>query len=406
MERDNYKSIQEKLIGGVMTVRNYLAELVNAQLSGRKPENIPENIDVNELIDIAKRNHMNYLILGALVKTDNVPEKLLNNLRYWIQNSIFTTLAQVTELNKLVNAFEKAGIKNQPMKGSYLKFMYPSPEMREMSDIDILVDDTKMSEAGKIMNELGYTLVQSIKHHDIYSKKPFLLVEVHRAMYDKTVDGNQYDYFKNFEKAVLEEGKKYTYNFGKEDFYVYMLAHMAKHFYVMGCGIRNLVDVYIFLEKYGKELDRVYLKKELKRCGIYDFTMNVEKLTGIWLKGEKSDPFYDDLFQYMVDCGIYGKDENGIWHKFAEEKLEGKKVTRGKLKRWYYFPPLFYMAEYYPWLEKFPFLLPFAWLIRAFRGIFLKKGVQKREMLNVIDGEKAQTYQNIYRHMKLKFKHK
>ncbi|MBO4421065.1 MAG: hypothetical protein J5783_04505, partial [Lachnospiraceae bacterium] len=75
-------------------------------------------------------------------------------------------------------------------------------------------------------------------------------------------------------------------------------------------------------------------------------------------------------------------------------------------KRWYYFPPLFYMSEYYPWLEKFPFLLPVAWCIRAFRGIFMKKGTQKREMLNVIDGDKAKTYQNIYKRMKLKFKHK
>ena len=64
------------------------------------------------------------------------------------------------------------------------------------------------------------------------------------------------------------------------------------------------------------------------------------------------------------------------------------------------------MAEYYPWLEKFPVLLPVAWGIRAFRGVFMKKGVQKREMLNVIDGEKAKTYQDIYRQMKLKFKHK
>ncbi|MBR3579559.1 MAG: nucleotidyltransferase family protein [Lachnospiraceae bacterium] len=389
-----------------MTTEKYLANLVLSQLNGTKPENLPHNIKVNELIDIAERNHMNYLIFTALIKTDNIPEELLKRLRQLVQKSVIITLAQVTELKSIVNAFEKAGIKNQPMKGSYLKFMYPSPEMREMSDIDILVDDTKMSEAGEIMNKLGYTLVQSIKHHDIYSKKPFMLVEVHRAMYDKTVDGNQYDYFKSFNKAVLEEGKKYTYNFGKEDFYVYMLAHMAKHFYAMGCGIRNLVDVYIYLEKYGKELDRNYLNKELKKCGIYDFAVNIEELAYIWLGGKIGNQFYDDLFQYMVDCGIYGKDENGIWHKFAEEKLEGKKVTRGKLKRWYYFPPLFYMAEYYPWLEKFPVLLPVAWGIRAFRGVFMKKGVQKREMLNVIDGEKAKTYQDIYRQMKLKFKHK
>ena len=389
-----------------MNMRNYLANLVLSQLNNGKPENIPENLSIDEIIDISTRNHMNFLLLGALLRVDGIPEGKREILRTCVRGSIFRTMIQVGELNSLVEAFEKAGIKNQPMKGSYMKFIYPSPEMREMSDIDILIADDQMDAAGKILVELGYSLSQSIKHHDIYFKKPFLVIELHRSMYDKTVDGNQYDYFKSFEKAILKPGKKYTYDFGKEDFYVYMIAHMAKHFYTMGCGIRNLVDIYIYLEKYGKELDRNYLKKEFKSCGIYDFAVNVEELAYIWLGGKSSNTFFDDLFQYMLDCGIYGKDENGIWHKFAEEKLDGKKVTRFKLKRWYYFPPLFYMSEYYPWLEKYHFLLPVAWMIRAFRGIFMKKGTKKREMLNVIDGEKAKTYQNIYRNMKLKFKHK
>lgn len=389
-----------------MNMQQYLANLVVSQLKGTKPLNKPDNISIGDIIDISKRNHINYLLLGALVRTDNLPEEALDNIRNMLQGSVLKTLAQVTELNKMVERFEKAGIKNQPMKGSCMKFMYPSPEMREMSDIDILVDADMMDSARDVMINLGYKLQQAVKHHDIYTKSPFMCVEIHRAMYDKTVDKAQHDYFKSFEKAVLRDGKKYTYDFNKEDFYVYMIAHMAKHFYAMGCGIRNLVDVYIYLEKYGKELDRSYLSKELKKCGIYDFAVNVEELAYIWLGGKKGDQFYDDLFQYMADCGIYGKDENGIWHKFAEEKLEGKNITRGKLKRWYYFPPLFYMAEYYPWLEKFPFLLPVAWCIRAFRGIFMKKGTQKREMLNVIDGDKAKTYQTIYKRMKLKFKHK
>lgn len=389
-----------------MNMQSYLADLVISQLKGEKPMNIPESLDIHEIIDIADRNHMKYLILGALIKTENLPETWLDRLRYQVQNSVITTLMQVTALKNLVEAFEKAGIMNQPMKGSCMKFMYPTPEMREMSDIDILIAEDKLDLARRILLEQGYTLSQSVKHHDIYYKPPFLIVEAHRAMYDKTVDGNQYDYFKNFDRAIVKEGKKYTYDFGKEDFYVYMIAHMAKHFYAMGCGIRNLVDIYVFLEKYGKELDRTYLKKELENCGIYEFTLHMEKLAYIWLGEEKGNSFYDDLFQYMVDCGIYGKDENGIWHKFAEEKLNGKKVTRFKLKKWYYFPPLFYMSEYYPWLEKFPFLLPIAWIIRGFRGVFMKKGIKKREMLEVIDGDKAKTYQVIYSRMKLKFKHK
>ncbi len=150
-----------------MTIQNYLANLVLSMLDNKKPMEIPDNIDVNELIDIAKRNHMSYMILGALLKTENIPGKIVEKIRGDVQYNVLTTLIQVTELKKLVEAFERAGIKNQPLKGSCMKFMYPSPEMREMSDIDILVDDSMMDSAKNIMLELGYTLSLSVKHHDI-----------------------------------------------------------------------------------------------------------------------------------------------------------------------------------------------------------------------------------------------
>ena len=75
----------------------------------------------------------------------------------------------------------------------------------------------------------------------------------------------------------------------------------------------------------------------------------------------------------MLDSGIYGKDENGIWNKFSEFKMKGKEVSKFRLKLWYFFPPVVYMAEYYPWIEGKPFLLPIAWGIRACRGIFMRK---------------------------------
>ena len=381
----------------------YLAELVHAQLEGRKPQAVPQGITVEEIIDIAKRNHMEYLLLGALLRLDNLSESQTQELRTRVMRSLMRTMTQVTEFNDLEKSFEEAGIKNQAMKGARMKFIYPAPEMREMSDIDVLVDATCMKQATQLLTEKGYTLFQSIKHHDIYKKPPFMVVEVHRAMYDKTVDSGQYKYFSNFSKAVLREGMKYTYDFNREDFYIYMMSHMAKHFYTMGCGIRNLVDIYVYQEKYGTLLNKDYVKDELKKCGILEFTQHMEKLTAIWLKGEKSSMFYNDLFLYMLDSGIYGKDENGIWNKFSEKKMQDKEATPSQLKRWYYFPPLSYMSEYYPWLDGHSYLLPIAWGIRACRGIFLNKGNQKRKMLHEIDADKVKTYQTIYKNMGLHF---
>lgn len=387
-----------------MVISVYLAELVKAQLEGRKPAELPQGISLEEIVDISFRNHMDYLLLGALLKVESIPAEQKESLKRKVMSSLMRTMAQVSELKEMEKRFEEAGVKNQPMKGARMKFVYPSPEMREMSDIDILVDADCMKQATEILTDMGYSLLQSIKHHDIYRKKPFMVVEAHRVMYDKTVDGEQHRYFSSFSKAVLRDGMKYTYDFNVEDFYVYMMAHMAKHFYTMGCGIRNLVDIYVYQEKYGTTMNSSYVKEELKKCGILEFTEHMEKLAAIWLKGEKSSMFYDDLFQYMMDSGIYGKDENGIWNKFAEEKMHGKDATPSQLKRWYYFPPISYMSEYYPWLEEHAYLLPVAWGIRAWRGLFMKKGVHKREMLHDIGEDKVKTYQTIYQNMGLHFK--
>ena len=388
-----------------MTVlAEYLAELIKSQLEGRRPKPIPEELSIKRLCYLSHKNHMDYLLLGALLKTENLPEEYKETLRNYVLHSVIRTTTQVTELNELMRRFETQKIVNQPMKGSRLKFIYPSPEMREMSDIDILIGQEFMDKAAKELKEMGYTLSQSVKHHDIYVKRPFMVVEAHRAMYDKTVDAGQYEYFSDFSRAVLQEGCSSTYDFGREDFYVYMIAHMAKHFYTMGCGIRNLVDIYVYLKRYDTEWDRKYVDEELEKLGLSAFTKHMEQLAFVWLDGWKTTEFYQQVFDYMLDSGIYGKDENGIWNKFSEEKMRDKDASKLRLKMWYFFPPVAYMAEYYPWLEDRHFLLPVAWGIRVFRGIFMKKGIHKREMLKGIEQSQVKVYQKIYQEMQLHFK--
>ena len=387
-----------------MSLRRYLGSVIRSQLDQTNAPELPEGISLEEIVDIAKRNSIEYLLLGGVVKASNIPEESKEYLRKLVVSSLMRTGVQLEQVRKIEDCFEAKGIKNQPMKGAKLKFMYPSPQLREMGDVDILVDEKEMQKAAELMKELGYTLQVSVKHHDVYVKPPFMVVEVHRSMYDKTVDSGQYRYFSSFSRAKLVEGKKYSYDFGLEDFYVYLIAHMAKHFYSMGCGIRNLVDVYVYLNRNKEKMDWEYTKEQLEICGIAKFAEHMEEMADIWMNDKECSKFYENLFQYMLDCGIYGKDENGIWNKFAEERFGKGKVSNTKLKQWYYFPPISYMAEYYPWLESYPFLLPVAWIIRGYRGIFLKKGVHKREMLQNIGEDKIRIYQDLYHNMALKFR--
>ena len=286
----------------------FLAKLVRAQLNKETVPPIPEGVKLTEIVDIAVDHKMVYFFLVPLLTADidEPSQKYLPAIKALIFKSMSKTLAQANELKKLIDIFEENEIINQPMKGAIMKFLYPSPEMREMGDVDILVREEDMERAMSLLQENGYIWNDDKKHdhHKVFTKAPHMYLEVHRALYDKKVDATQYEYFKDISKRNLREGCKYTYDFSKEDFYVYMIAHMAKHFYINGCGIRNLVDMHVYNQLYGAELNRAYIDVELEKCGIASFEKHISELTEIWLNGKESSPFYDNLFDYMLGSGF------------------------------------------------------------------------------------------------------
>lgn len=381
----------------------YLSKLVQAQMNGTKPGDIPEGIQIEELETLAHKNHMRYLIFGALLRLD-LEEVQKKRIKSYVIKSAIKSLTQVSCIKEFEEICEREGVYHQLLKGSVLKDLYPAPELREMSDIDVMIYDEDLKRAEKIMEEMGFTLYKSIKHHDIYKKSPFLIMELHHALYDKDVDTDQYEYFNSRKQLHVKDGRKYALQFGREDFYVYMIAHMAKHFYEMGCGIRNIVDVYMYRRLYEADWDEDIIGRELARCKLSEFESHICTLSKVWLGGKEPDPLSEPLFDYMIDCGIYGKGENGIWGRFAQFSQCDLEDYKSYVKRWYYFPPRVYMENDYPWLKKAPFLLVVAWGIRAVHGLLSKDGKEKRNMLLSIRSDEFSNINNIYKSMGLNFK--
>ena len=156
-------------------IMEYLGELVLSQFEKRTPAPIPEGISLEILEDIAKRGHMTYLLLGALLKLE-LPEETVIKYRSLVKQSMMQTLMQVCEAKHLQQKFEQAGIRNQVLKGTILKQLDPSPEMREMSDVDFMLYEDSFEKAEGILNGEGYTKIQEVKHHAVFSKKPYLIL--------------------------------------------------------------------------------------------------------------------------------------------------------------------------------------------------------------------------------------
>lgn len=378
-------------------LRIYYSELIRACFEKRKPAPVPDGLDVQELVDYAVKGQIYYPIVSSLIKLD-IDEPLAESMRVHLKISTFGTLMQMVGAKEITDAFEKEGIRHQILKGAIIKKDYPSPEMREMSDIDLVVYDESLDKAAKVMEGLGYTNHGLVKHHMIFSKGKDLHVEVHWSLFDENADRKQHIYFNNF-RAKLIEGKKYTYEFSHEDFYVYMIAHMAKHFFETGCGIRNLMDIYIYKNKYGAQMDNNYLENELTKCGLKDFEDNMRKLAYIWLDNTHCPEFFESLFAYMVDSGIYGKNENGIWGQLAKETpvAEGAWIH-------YYFPSYSFMVEKYKWLKHKPILLPIAWVVRGCTAACSKEARKHKEVLKAAGDENTAKMIEMYHKLNLNFR--
>lgn len=379
----------------------YLGEVIKSQLTGKQVEEKPSSIKTEDILKAAKEQGLETIVVEGILRL-KLNEKELVTCKSHALNAVLRSIMQSKEIEKIQKLMEENRIRHQFMKGSILRDYYPKCQFREMGDIDILVDEAAMEKVCDLMKEAGYQFVRKEEHHDIYLNQQYVMVEVHRTLYSTKVDKSLHNYFETLKYSKLKEGYQYTYEFNKEDFYLYMIAHMAKHFYDTGCGIRSLIDIYVYETKFHNDLNRSYIETELKKCGLFLFERRMRRLSFIWLDQKESTPYDDDLFEYMLDCGTYGKSENGIWSKFAKSEMK-QGETKGKFKLYYYFPPYSYISDEYTWLKKMPFLLPVAWVIRGVTGLIKHKGEDKLQLINTIDPEQIKKMHRIYSELHLDF---
>lgn len=362
----------------------YLIELLATALTDKVSSLPEESFDWDNLYDLSVLQKVEAMAYIGLSKVAGIPDEVMDRFENEYKKEIAFEMIRHAEGRKILNSFEKNGIDCLPLKGWVIKDMYPMPAMRYMCDIDILFKKEKADHVRKVLAALGYEVSEFGKNPDVYMKKPILNIEMHKALIqDKT------DHFeKSWDRALLKENSEHTYSMTLEDYYIYMMAHLYKHFFGSGTGVRSVCDVHVFLSKNKDALDRAYIDEKLKNSGIYDFDKKVRELCDIWF-GEKE--MTDELHKFGMKfllCGAFGTEESVLQNVAAEEmrSIEGANFSQKRVKYILklIFPPLNMMKTEYRYLEKLPFLLPLAWVIRGCRSIFLKRDTAKKVLKNAV----------------------
>ena len=314
-----------------------------------------------------------YQVVTAL-KLD-VPQECLSKLEQDYLLNVRKAVSFEEERKALYGYLNEQGIDYLPLKGIIIKDYYPDQFSREFADNDILFDEKKDKLVKEFFVKRDYEVEAFRKsNHDVFQKKPFFNFEMHRALFGETEDnGLIIKYFNNYlNKSLIKENKEHYLS--DEDFYIYFTAHSYKHYHGSGCGIRTLIDYYLYVKKSNLDFD--YINKELDKLNLVDFSNQIRAISQKVFDDEPLSEEEEQVLLYIASSGTYGTLEHSVAKGVKAKGKFGYFMSR-------LFPPYLFYKYAYPWAYYCPILIPFAWLARFFRVLFKNPKKAKNELKTI-----------------------
>ena len=338
------------------------AALIGLVLGGKAAPPTGE-IDYDALYRFAHEHNIVPLIAFGLKKAGLLPPEQAGRFGNDLRVAMAMEATQEVYLQRLSEAFRAENIRFMPLKGCVMKHLYPQPFLRTMCDLDIQYDTARKADVDRILLANGFTLEEASGTDGVnlsYRKPPYLHVEMHGVLMDADVPLYHRYFGRDFERTVPKNGSEVQY--GDEDFFVFMLAHLAKHYFAGGTGLRSVADVWLYLKKK-PELDLAYVTGELKKIGLDEFFRVIRGAAGVLFDGEEPDETLRAVCIYLFDSRAYGTSEH-LGTRQADSS------DRGEYLKKRLFPDADFMAIKYPIVKKCRILLPLFWLIRLIRVLF------------------------------------
>lgn len=332
------------------------------------PQSI-EPIDWDKLYAKCASQNIDGLVASVV---NQLPEECRpDNYPVWF-TAYIETLRSMTrrnlEFDRMIRLMIDRGIEPIGLKGCVLRKLYPDEALRTMGDFDIFIREQERLQAVELFETAGY----SVKYdYSVYAaEKDDIRFEFFTTLqHDFPVDSTAWNELLRENVCRNKDGflqLNPTYEL------LYIVVHATKHYKTKGCGIRNLLDMALILQKEAQSIDFKEVSRLCDQLGIKRylqyFLSALQKYFQIETAITVDMPKADIFTEYMLTYGIYGL-ENDKGNPFFPV-IKGEETG---LRRKMLFPPYEYMLHGYPFLKKSKLLLPVAWVCRGFKGIFVRQ---------------------------------
>ena len=333
-------------------------------------------LDYQKLFDLANQHQISALIYNQIYNFDDFPEEIKQR---WKKDALKINAFQTRKTMKILQVYRqflKQELKVLIVKGLVCRSLYPQPDNRQSNDEDLYVQKEEYEAVKDILLKNNLTVISESNDVTTFiDPVSGLSIELHTALFslESKAYGNYQRYFDQaFDECIVHsiDGVS-VYSLEYTQHLLFLILHFVKHFFHGGVGIRQVLDIVMYSEAYGDKVNWDRLYDILKELNIYVlitslFAMAHDLLEFDYTKIivpegiDKSD--YQDLFDDIMDAGIFGQSSSERIHSAT---ITLNTISDGKtsvLKS--IFPSLKEMQGKYKYLNKYPVLLPFAYLSR------------------------------------------
>lgn len=289
---------------------------------------------------------------------------------------------KTAEFLPLLEALRAAGAEPLVVKGITCRGLYPNPDHRLSSDEDVLIRPEKYEDCHRVMTEFGLTTrePESGSYEQSYFRPDSTMyIEIHRSLFpeESTAYGDMNRFFRDIRSRAVEQKGIPTLH--PTDHMLYLICHAFKHFLHSGFGVRQVCDMILYANSYGREIDWLYVLDVCRQIRAEQFAAGLFRIgwkyLGFSLEGSRYplqwQAIYVDealLLEDILQSGVYGSADEDRLHSSTltlnavSAQKQGRSNAGSLLKT--VFPSIREMQSKYPYLKNKPLLLPVAWTDR------------------------------------------
>ena len=284
---------------------------------------IPDSVDWQAVYEESKRQTVTALAYQGAELAGKNPDRLCKEWKESVIAAFVHGIQVAAEHHQVDEMMGNAGIPYVILKGCASAFYYPDPSKRLMGDVDFLVKESDLEQAGEILRQEGFVPWEEDHICHVVYRKDVTHLEMHfepSGMPHGEAGALTRSYLQDvMEKAeeVLFEGEKIKipapFHHG-----LILLLHTVHHMLGEGIGLRHLCDWAVFSASFSDGEFREIFEPRLKEIGLWKFACILSQTAEQWLgcphrgwTGKKNIRLTEQMIEDIFTGGNFGQKKEG-----------------------------------------------------------------------------------------------